>query len=103
MRIAVIATSALFLVAVVAGVMEIHLRGFDFFIFRSAGTGETGPSGLKEDQGPGQPDAPKPAPSHLKAGPHSHIKVRPHGHIKVRPHGHIKEIPPGPVAGHSGQ
>jgi hypothetical protein len=60
MRFAVIATSALFLVAVVAGVMEIHRHGFDFFIFRSAGTGETRHNGLQENQGPGQPDAPKP-------------------------------------------
>jgi hypothetical protein len=69
MRFAVIATSALFLVAVLAGVMEIHLHGFDFFIFRATGTGETGPSGLQENQGPGQPDAPRPALSHLQVQP----------------------------------
>jgi hypothetical protein len=53
----------LFLVPVVAGIAEIHLHGFDFFVFRSIGTSETGPGGLLEDQGPGQPDAPKPTPS----------------------------------------
>jgi hypothetical protein len=62
MRFAVIATSALFLFAVVAGITEIHLHGFPFFVFRAAGTGETAGSGLQEDQGPGQPDAPKPTP-----------------------------------------
>lgn len=65
MRFAVIATAALFLVAVIAGAVEIHLHGFAFFVFRSAGTGETGPNGLPEDQGPGQPDAPKTAPGHV--------------------------------------
>jgi hypothetical protein len=66
MRVAVIATSALFLVPLAAGVTEICLHGFDFFVFRAAGTGETGrgPGGLQEDQGPGQADAPKPAPGH---------------------------------------
>jgi hypothetical protein len=69
MTFAVIATSALFLVTVALGVMEIHLHGFGFFIFRSTGTGETGPHGLPENQGPGQLDAPKPAPSHVKLPP----------------------------------
>lgn len=67
MRFAVIATSGLFLVAVAAGAIEIHLHGFDFFVFRSIGAGETGPNGLTENQGPGQPDAPKPTPSDVKA------------------------------------
>jgi hypothetical protein len=61
-RVAVIATSVLFAVPVVASVVEIHEHGFAFFVFRSAGTGETRSSGLQEDQGPGQPDAPKPTP-----------------------------------------
>jgi hypothetical protein len=65
-KFAAIATSALFLVPVVAGITEIHLHGFDFFVFRSIGAGETGPNGLTEDQGPGQPDAPKPTPSPAK-------------------------------------
>jgi hypothetical protein len=78
MRFAVIGTSVLFLVAVVGGVAEVYLHGFDFFIFRSTGTGETGPSGLKENQGPGQPDAPKPAPSHLKIQPSPHSTVAVH-------------------------
>jgi hypothetical protein len=62
-RVAVIATSVLLAVPVVASVVEIHEHGFAFFVFRSAGTGETRSSGLQEDQGPGQPDAPKPTPS----------------------------------------
>jgi hypothetical protein len=77
-RFAAIATSALFLVAVVTGATEIHLHGFDFFIFRATGTGETGPNGLKEDQGPGQPDAPKPTPSHIKVQPSPHSTVAGH-------------------------
>jgi hypothetical protein len=36
----------------------VALHGFRFFVFRSIGAGETGPNGLQEDQGPGQPDAP---------------------------------------------
>lgn len=78
MRFAAIATSALFMVAVVAGAVEMHLHGFDFFIFRSAGTGETGPGGLQESQGPGQPDAPKPTPTHIKAQPTPHSTVTVH-------------------------
>jgi hypothetical protein len=75
-RVAAAATSALFLFAVAAGTTEIALHGFAFFVFRSAGTGETSSHGLQEDQGPGQPDAPKPAPSHIKVR-RSHT---PHGH-----------------------
>jgi hypothetical protein len=71
MRVAVIVTSALFLVSVFAGAAEIYLHGFDFFVFRSVGTGETGrgPGGLQENQGPGQPDAPTPTPSHVNGLP----------------------------------
>jgi hypothetical protein len=64
-RVAAAATAALFLLALTAGVTEVALHGFAFFVFRSAGTGETRGSGLQEDQGPGQPDAPKPASSHI--------------------------------------
>ena len=68
-RVAAATTAALFLFAVAAGTTEVALHGFAFFVFRSVGTGETGSHGLQEDQGPGQPDAPKPAsaPSHIKA------------------------------------
>ena len=39
----------------------IGLHGWQFFVFRSAGTGQTPSDGaLTENQGPGQPDAPKP-------------------------------------------
>lgn len=78
MRFAVLATSALFMVAVVAGAVEIHLHGFRFFVFRSVGTGETGAGGLQENQGPGQPDAPKPAPSHIAVQPGQHSTVTVH-------------------------
>lgn len=79
-RVAAAATSALFLFAVAAGTTELALHGFAFFVFRSAGTGETSSHGLQEDQGPGQPDALKPAPSHLKVRrsptPHRHRDKR---------------------------
>jgi hypothetical protein len=80
-RVAAVATAALFLFACVAGTTEVALHGFPFFVFRSTGTGETGRNGgLQEDQGPGQPDAPKPAPSHIKArlSPHRTVTVH-HG------------------------
>jgi hypothetical protein len=51
-------TAALVLFALTAGASEVALHGFKFFVFRSAGAGETGRSGLQENQGPGQPDAP---------------------------------------------
>ena len=57
-RVMTIVTAALVLFALVAGTTEVALHGFAFFVFRSTGTGETGPSGLQENQGPGQPDAP---------------------------------------------
>jgi hypothetical protein len=58
MRLTRLFMAALVLVAVTAGTTEIALHGFSFFVFRSAGTGATPGNGLKEDQGPGQPDAP---------------------------------------------
>jgi hypothetical protein len=72
-RVAAVATAALFLFALLSGTTEVALHGFRFFVFRSAGTGETGPNGLQEDQGPGQPDATKPTLSHIK------IRLGPHG------------------------
>jgi hypothetical protein len=65
MRVAAAAAAALFLVPLTAGTAELVMHGFPFFVFRSAGTGETGANGLQEDQGPGQPDAPKPALSQI--------------------------------------
>jgi hypothetical protein len=73
-RVAAAATAALVFFALVAGTTEVALHGFAFFVFRSAGTGETGPGGLQEDQGPGQPDAPKPTPSTPTPSP---ARVRP--------------------------
>jgi hypothetical protein len=57
-RVMATVTAGLVLFAVVSGSVEVALHGFRFFVFRSVGTGETGPNGLQEDQGPGQPDAP---------------------------------------------
>jgi hypothetical protein len=70
-RVVAAATAALFLFAVISGATEVALHGFSFFVFRSTGVGETGPTGLQEDQGPGQPDAPRPTPTdnNVKPGP----------------------------------
>jgi hypothetical protein len=51
-------TAALVLFALTAGTAEVSLHGFKFFVFRSAGVGQTTHSGVQENQGPGQPDAP---------------------------------------------
>jgi hypothetical protein len=77
-HVAAAATAALVLFALIAGSTEVALHGFQFFVFRSVGTGETGRNGLEEDQGPGQADAPKPTPSHIKVqpSPHSTATVR---------------------------
>jgi hypothetical protein len=74
-RVAGVATAVLFLFAVICGATEIALHGFPFFVFRSTGVGETGPSGLQENQGPGQPDAPKPTPTRID------VKPSPHGTV----------------------
>jgi hypothetical protein len=76
MRLSRLAVAAMVLFAVTAGSTEIALHGFSFFVFRAAGTGSTPDSGLKEDQGPGQPDAP---------GTHRHLTVPQH---KPRKHHH---------------
>jgi hypothetical protein len=70
-RVAAVATAALVLFAVAAGTTEVARHGFSFFVFRSVGSGETGPNGLQEDQGPGQPDA----PGHIKGQPSLHGTV----------------------------
>jgi hypothetical protein len=74
-RVAAVAGAALVLFAVVSGTTEVALHGLPFFVFRATGTGETGPQGLQEDQGPGQPDAPKPTPSHINVQPSPHSTV----------------------------
>lgn len=52
-RVATAAAAALVLLALAAGSSELTLHGFAVFVFRSAGTGETGPTGHTENQGPG--------------------------------------------------
>jgi hypothetical protein len=78
MRVTTIAAAALVLFALISGTTELALHGYRFFVFRSAGTGETPSSGLQEDQGPGQPDAHKRMPSHTKAQPSPHSTVTVH-------------------------
>ena len=87
MRIVASAVAVLMVFGVTAGATEVGLHGFRFFVFRSAGTGATPGSGLNENQGPGQPDAPK---AHVHA-PKAHAPTptptpRPHGrHHKPSP------------------
>jgi hypothetical protein len=57
-RLLAIFAAVLVVFALVSGGTEVARHGFRFFVFRSTGSGETGPNGLREDQGPGQPDAP---------------------------------------------
>ena len=42
MRIATAATATLFSFAIITAAAEIGMHGFNFFVFRSSGTGETG-------------------------------------------------------------
>ena len=83
MRKAVIVITAAVSLALVGGGTQLALRGYQFFVFRSAGTGATDNNGLQENQGPGQPDAlrahvaAKPAPA--KPAPHHHaLTPKPH-------------------------
>jgi hypothetical protein len=66
-RVAAVTTAALLVFGAAAGVTEIGMHGFAFFVFRSAGAGSTNKNGLQEDQGPGQPDAPKATPTQVKS------------------------------------
>jgi hypothetical protein len=68
-RVMTILTATLVVFALITGTAEVALHGFAFFVFRATGTGETGPNGLQENQGPGQPDAPKLSPIHLHTAP----------------------------------
>jgi hypothetical protein len=58
---------ALFVAGVATGVTEVVLHGPAFFVFRANGAGAS-QTGLTEDQGPGQPNAP---------GAHHNVKVVP--------------------------
>jgi hypothetical protein len=67
MRKAVAALVVLSLTGVTVGAVEIELHGFSFFLFRNTGAGAGNSRDLDENQGPGQPDAPK--PHHRAAAP----------------------------------
>jgi hypothetical protein len=60
MRKVVAAYAVLSLIGGTTAAVEIRLHGLSFFLFRNAGTGAGNPGDLDEDQGPGQPDAPRP-------------------------------------------
>ncbi len=78
MRKMAVAFVALFTACVISGAAEIGLHGFDFFVFRSAGTGATDNNGLQENQGPGQPDAPR---AHHNAKPAAPVEPKSHRHL----------------------
>ena len=77
MRKAVIAIAAAVSLALVGGATQLALRGYPFFVFRSAGTGATDNNGLQENQGPGEPDAPR---AHLPARP---APAKPTPHLRL--------------------
>lgn len=56
------------LVGVTSGAAEIKLHGLSFFLFRNTGAGAGNSRDLNENQGPGQPDAPKPHHQALAPG-----------------------------------
>jgi hypothetical protein len=60
MRKVVTAFVVLSLAGGATGAVEAELHGLSFFLFRNAGAGAGNSRGLNENQGPGQPDAPKP-------------------------------------------
>jgi hypothetical protein len=78
-RAVVAAIAGLLLIGVASGTAEIFLHGMPFFVFRSAGTGGTPGSGVQEDQGPGQLDAP---------GARHHTAPRHHQNHHGRPSRH---------------
>jgi hypothetical protein len=75
MRKAVAALVVLSLAGATAGAVEIKLHSFSFFLFRNTGAGAGNSGDLEENQGPGQPDAPK--PRHPAATPGTQGKPSP--------------------------
>ena len=59
MRKVAAAFAVLSLAGVAGGAVEVKLHGISFFLFRNAGAGAGNSGNLDENQGPGQPDAPK--------------------------------------------
>jgi hypothetical protein len=92
MRVCATAYVTALVLALAAGATEVALHGFPFFVFRSAGTGATPNSGLKEDQGPGQPDA---------RGAHARPRTAGRHPVPGRQH-HPARRPPAPGRGHHG-
>ncbi len=86
MRIATAGTAALLSVAVIAGISEIGLRGFPFFVFREAATGETRPTALTDQQFLAKEAAAARhavAPTHHPAAPKGRHHKKPHVTVKV--------------------
>jgi hypothetical protein len=74
----VAAFAAVLVVGVVAGSTEMALHGMPFFVFRANGAGAS-LTGLKENQGPGQPDAPGAHHKAPAATPGATAKAHGHG------------------------
>jgi hypothetical protein len=55
--------AALVMFGLIASTVEIASHGLQFFFFRNQGAGAGNSLDLKENQGPGQPDAPSAHPS----------------------------------------
>jgi len=66
-------------VGVFAGSAEIARHGLAFFVFRNTGAGAGNSQDLKEDQGPGQPDAPGTHHKAPAATPSATAKAHGHG------------------------
>ena len=75
LRVAVAATSALVLVGVATGVIEMHRYGYSLFVFRGTGTCKTGSGSLLEAQDPGPSDAQMPTPGNVNVPPTPHSTV----------------------------
>jgi hypothetical protein len=56
------ALAVMLLFGATTGAVELNLHGLSFFLFRNSGAGAGNSQNLTENQGPGQPDAPRPHP-----------------------------------------
>jgi hypothetical protein len=86
------AFAALIVIGVAAGSTQIALHGVPFFVFRANGAGAS-LTGLKEDQGPGQPDAPGTHHKAPAATPGATAKAHGHG-AKAKGHKSRAKNPP---------
>jgi hypothetical protein len=98
----VAAFAAVFVVGVVAGSTEVALHGMPFFVFRANGAGAS-LTGLKENQGPGQPDAPGAHHRAPAATPGATPKAHGHGATAKGRKSHAKKSQGKPSQGKKSQ